>query len=291
MSGLDEHTKLLLHLSENVQDSSPSGHTITSGNVTFSPGGPFQGINKADFNGSTSNIIVPNSLDWYFGTGPFTIDFWFYFNTVSPNAQTLFLQYQNSNNYFMIRHRHDSYTVWHGLWFICKIAGNLTLYMWDTVHDSLSAGQWYHLAFVQESSTQNVRTFLNGTQFTCTPYEGNRILENYPNFAGDINLGSNYDEATNGLNGSMSEVRISDIARWTENFTPPTSPYSSYNISGHVDEDCKIILINESDWSVEKTQDVTAGNYSVSTAQGTKLVLARKPDGECAGFSGVTPDI
>jgi hypothetical protein len=27
------------------------------------------------------------------------------------------------------------------------------------------------------------------------------------------------------VNGHMDELRISDIARWTSNFTPPTEPY------------------------------------------------------------------
>jgi len=61
-----------------------------------------------------------------------------------------------------------------------------------------------------------------------------------------------------------------------------------YKISGSISEDAKIIIVNQSDWSVETTSDESVGEYEISTLiGGTKAVIARKSDGCSLGYGNV----
>ena len=73
----DPYTKLLLHFDNNLTDSSASAHTVTAvgGATTSSYQYEFGGY-SAYMNGSGQYFTVPDSADWYFGTGDFTIDTW-----------------------------------------------------------------------------------------------------------------------------------------------------------------------------------------------------------------------
>ena len=62
-----------------------------------------------------------------------------------------------------------------------------------------------------------------------------------------------------------------------------------YKISGYMqDPTGKIIVIKESDWSVETTQDVTIGDYEIlGLVAGKKLITAISDEGEVIGFGDV----
>jgi len=63
-----------------------------------------------------------------------------------------------------------------------------------------------------------------------------------------------------------------------------------YKISGNLNEDAKIIVVKENDWSVETTSDKVAGAYEITVDAGDKLVLARKSNGQSASYGDVTPE-
>ena len=63
-----------------------------------------------------------------------------------------------------------------------------------------------------------------------------------------------------------------------------------YKISGTLSDAARIIVIKESDWSIESNTNESVGAYEVdSLVTGAKLVAARKSDGETFVFGGVTP--
>jgi len=62
----------------------------------------------------------------------------------------------------------------------------------------------------------------------------------------------------------------------------------AYKVSGSLSEDARIIVIDESDWSVESNTNETAGSYSIETLDiGKKTVLARKSSGEGTMYGNV----
>ena len=50
------------------------------------------------------------------------------------------------------------------------------------------------------------------------------------------NIRFSYTWASTGLNAYIDEFRFSNIARWTENFTPPTKSYN-YTLIGYVESE------------------------------------------------------
>jgi len=99
---------------------------------------------------------------------------------------------------------------------------------------SWTFGQWYHIAVVYNGT--NLRFYRNGT-LVGQNYRSDKILNNDNNrYIG----GYHYDfSPRDWFSGEIDEVRISNIARYTTNFTVSTSPFvSDSNTVGlwHFDE-------------------------------------------------------
>jgi hypothetical protein len=76
---------------------------------------------------------------------------------------------------------------------------------------------WYHVALVRSRSTVNL--YLNGSS------EDSGTKTGTINNPSSLKIGRIKDGSVD-LTGWMDEVRISRVARWDANFTPPTAPYS-----------------------------------------------------------------
>jgi len=63
-----------------------------------------------------------------------------------------------------------------------------------------------------------------------------------------------------------------------------------YKISGDLSDTVRIIVIKESDWSIESNTTESASSYELFVTNSAKTVLARKSDGEGFGYGNITPD-
>jgi len=64
-----------------------------------------------------------------------------------------------------------------------------------------------------------------------------------------------------------------------------------YKISGTLSDAARIIIIKESDWSIESNTTESVGAYEIdSLVSAAKLVAARKSDGESLVYGNVTPE-
>jgi hypothetical protein len=82
----------------------------------------------------------------------------------------------------------------------------------------VAAGNWYHIAMVRSNGT--VTTYLNGNSvasFSFSDTVGN---------GGTFTIGSATNNVAN-FNGWIDELRISNSARYTANFTPSTTPFQN----------------------------------------------------------------
>ncbi len=62
-----------------------------------------------------------------------------------------------------------------------------------------------------------------------------------------------------------------------------------YKISGTMDNSTRVIILKESDWSIESNTTET-GTYEITTTSGLKTVIGRRvSDGESAGYGKVSP--
>jgi len=166
------------------------------------------------FDGTDGYLSVPDSNDWYFGTGDFTIDFWVRF--VSPlQAVQGFCGQHNGNALFEFLKSYSTIAFYARLSNGAIVAGY-------TFGWSPSPNTWYHLALVRSAS--NVYIFINGVSQTLTvtnPIGTNDLGD----IASSFTVG--YEHNNNAyLNGWMDEFRVSKgVARWTSNFTPPAAPH------------------------------------------------------------------
>lgn len=205
----DENTILLLH-GEEIADSSKDSKTLTNTSVAVSSAQSKFGGKSLYFNGS-ARVTFP-AID--FGSGNFTIDWWEYV-TSSSSKSRFSSAYTTGNVCGGILFGYNSTLVY---------ASSALNSVWDLIGGttglSNTLNTWVHWAFVREGTT--LTSYRNGVKFASMTLSG-AIAYNaaYPASVGDYRAG---DPAP--FIGYIDEFRISNVARWCANFTPPASPYS-----------------------------------------------------------------
>jgi hypothetical protein len=225
----DSFTRLLLHF--DVTDSStiftdePGDYLSFSGNAHIDAVVKKLGTGSGSFDGDGDYLTIPDSADFDFGSGDFTIDGWFYFmandtgyqfmlDRRGTNDGTGWIFYLESNN--QLSFLSSSATGW----------DNLALYNTGVVPET---GKWMHLAVVRHGDVFTM--YQNGVAIKSGTFSG---AIGAP--AHDLTIGNGH-ASPGGFNGYIDELRISQgIARWTSNFTPPALPYTEINREYSPDE-------------------------------------------------------
>jgi hypothetical protein len=88
---------------------------------------------------------------------------------------------------------------------------------------ALSADTWYHIALVRLPSTR-LDLYINGTSEANSTIAGTVNDPSVTKF-GVKNSAANGSSPSSFLNGWIQEARISNVARWDANFTPPSAAY------------------------------------------------------------------
>lgn len=214
MAGLDNYVKLLMHMDEDpFRDHGPSGHVITNNSsVVCSAAQSKFGGYSALFNG-TNFLSAPDSSDFDFAGGDFTIDFWVNANDISgTEALVSGRSGDNYTGFTVLQYNAD-----------IRFYGTSNGANWNMFSSgylfcgNVTAGTWYHVAITRSGDDWD--GYINGVLGETENVAG--TLVNPPNFS----VGS--DNGSNPYSGYIDEVRISKgIARWTSAFTPPTKAYS-----------------------------------------------------------------
>lgn len=208
----DEHTLLLLH-GDSLEDSSMYQVPITNNGVVVSTDQSKFGGNSLYFNGS-SRLLIPNTTIT-FGSSDFTIDWWercsqgnvgCRFSSAYSNAEWggLLIGFGGSSLHASTK---------------LKVSPN----SWDIVSGlpffSVTVNEWVHWALVRNGNIFS--SYKNGNLFYSVEATGSIA----PNTSFDMSIGDFRTGDHSYFTGYMNEFRISNIARWTSNFTPPTEPY------------------------------------------------------------------
>mgnify|MGYP001578078452 CR=1 FL=1 len=218
-SAWDSYTKLILHC-----DGTDAATTFTDeigkivtavGNAQIDTAQKKFGTASGLFDGTGDYLTVPDSDDWNFGTGDFTVDFQIRINTVARD-----------NAFFDL----GNYIANAGLGCYRSSAGNLVVFMnggagkytnaWVPV-----AGTWYHVE-ISRSGT-DLKVFIDGTQLGATVTNSTDIQAGATGIAIGYSVDASNPMGT-GLDGWIDEFRVSKgVARHTANFTAPTAAYSA----------------------------------------------------------------
>lgn len=245
----DTDCKLMLHANTSLafDDTSSTNHAMTTwGGAQISTSQYKFGLSSSYFDGTGDYLTVPYSSDFYFATGDFTIDFWVRFDALT--SASFFNNTSTGGSTFVIR--------WTGTGWQFYSDGSQRL----LVSDSLATATWYHVALVRNGTS--IVIYRDGTSLgsTTDSWDTN-------NNSGTIYIGIR-DTLVQPLNGYIDELRVSNTARWTSNFTPETSEYTS-------DSNTKLLLhFNGSnndtafyDWSSGHKILTTYGNTSIDDTQ------------------------
>ena len=161
---------------------------------------------------TSGNYLIINStstLDMS-GKKPFTFECWVYLTSGHSSGGGI-LSMRNSAVYCPLVVKESS-----------TFIGGDSLGSWSFLSSSEAVGRntWSHVALVFDGT--NVRLYVNGNGSFDNPTIANKPHPSWP--VGDrfLNVGYDVDGAADGY---INDLRISDIAVYTANFTPPTSPF------------------------------------------------------------------
>jgi hypothetical protein len=212
------NVKLLLGMegtngSTTFTDSSLLKRTITrNGTGTISTAQSKFG-SSSYYTGTTLSDSLSVSGIETFGSGDFTFECWWY-PTQFTTGYKLFFNLDNGAGYsWNFTYTDDAlsrkvffYTYGGGVSYITggTSGGNTT-----------TLNQWNHLACTRSGTT--LRIFINGSLF-----ESGTLSTNIA--TGSLTIGPHYSNAGTTL-GYLDEIRVSNFARYTSNFTPPTASF------------------------------------------------------------------
>jgi hypothetical protein len=250
------NTALLCLQDNRFIDNSTNAFAITRNGDTriskFAPFNPPASYSTASyggsgyFDGTGDYLTAPSSTAFDLGSSDFTVECWFYPNSVSAG--------------FGLLSRYTSSGTTSG--WLLQIVNSTTLrFLRDnnilldcTV--SLTVGQWYHAAAVRSGSTLTV--YLNGTQVGQATG-----IANFADAATTVQIGRTHT-VSDDINGYISNARVvKGTAVYTSNFTPPTAPLTAITNTS--------LLLNFTNAGIFDAATIndgqTVGNAQVSTTQ------------------------
>ena len=251
-----KYTKLLLHF-----DGEHNNSTIidSDGQNTYTQGGAL--VDDAQYKFAPCSLYMDGSLDGYywtdhsrfnFGNRPFTLDFWVRFSSYADKVSPFMGQRTDDNNNWSFYYRHvtpdpigdESLNFW--------VESGGSGLITKTVNWTNNPGTaWHHIALIRgwENNANKFAIVVNGTALT-TWLDSDQI----PNFINSLYIGYVYSNASwNSFHGHIDELRlVIGDARWVQDFTPPTAPYTDSPIStfwkvNSVENPSKIIEIPSAD--------------------------------------------
>ena len=192
------------------------------------------------FDGTGDYLTVPSSTD--FDLADFTIEAWFKWDVTTGNQALITRNHATTNGFAIFT---NSSTIYGQLHNASPVA----------VTWSKTAGKWYHIAFTRSGS--NLNLWVDGTSIG-TGSNGVAISDNH-----DVWIGQ--DDVLNGyFNGSMREIRISNIARYTTAFTPSQTGFT-------VDANTKLYIKGNENNGAVTFLDSSTSPKTVSTVGDTKI--------------------
>ena len=175
------------------------------------------GTSSLELNGTTDYIGVAGNNDFGFGTGDYTVEGFFYFDSVAATTNLFDFRAGAGSDVAPVVY--------------IDAGGELRFYSYSAdriTGTTLTTGQWYHIAVSR--SGNDTRLFLDGIlegTWTVSPVDYD--------VAKPLIIGARWD-AANKLDGYVDEFRVTkDLARYTGNFVVPASEFAS-------DSDTKLLL-------------------------------------------------
>ena len=198
-----------------ILDLTGKNNINTVGDVQISTSVKKFGTGSVKFDGTGDYLDVSGTSDLNFGTGDFTIEFWLNLNSKGSTLQAITdPRSADSDVVPLIWIRPDG-RVYYYTNGANQIEGTTVL----------NTGQWYHVALVKNGNTTTL--YLDGTS------EGSVIDTLTYTQPTTFRIGQRYTGTAYNLDGYLDDFRITKgVARYTSNFTAPTSAHPTSAAAG-----------------------------------------------------------
>lgn len=186
-------------------------HSVTSnGNAQISSSLVKFGTGSYTSNSLRGYIEVTPYSDFAWGTGNFTIEFWYYPTSTSVVSTLIDLRPVATDGAYSCIYINSNRTV---NWYVNAL-NKIT-----SAVDVLTTNTWNSIAIVRSSGS--TKMYVNGTQTGSTYADTNNYL------AGACVIGADAGVKTGAYYamGNMDEIRFSNVARYYGNYTPATAAF------------------------------------------------------------------
>ena len=195
---------------------SGTAKTLTNTGVSIATTASYYG-SGGSFNGSNAYLTTPNTGDFDFGSGDFTIEYWALDNTVTGERRSLYLY--NTAQEFLIGHSSQA------IFFAAYDSGGAQIGGQPTTGNVLTINQWNHISVVKYNT--NLTIYVNGVaRAISTTFTGTIRSGQTPLYIG-------YDPVNAGryFNGYIQDLRIyKGVAKYTGGFDVQR-PYTPVGIA------------------------------------------------------------
>jgi hypothetical protein len=206
------NTSLLLNFTNaGIYDATSKNDLETVGNAQISTAQSKFGGSSIYLDGTGDWLRTPASPNLDMGTGDLTIEGWFYLTaTVAVDYRMIVSDATNGNNYVCIRSG--------GTGGQLEVNVNGTSFRLN-LNNTVTINTWFHLAVVRYNGTWN--GFVNGASLGTSAAAAAFNLGNGGMFVGRFGGATAYEWP-----GYINDLRVTKgIARYTSNFTPPTTAF------------------------------------------------------------------
>ena len=188
-------------------DSAAQNNLTLFGNAKISTGQAKFGDTSLALDGTGDYFEVPNPTSLAFGTGNFTLECWVY------------MAVDNTNKAIVETRASDLSA--NGFVFAIEATGGRKLMVYSnaklfTTSNAISLNTWTHIAISRSGTT--LKCFINGTQGASVTNS-----QDYTNTLVRVGRGI---YASSDFNGYIDDLRFSNMARYTANFTAPSEPFA-----------------------------------------------------------------
>jgi hypothetical protein len=195
---------LLNYTNGGIYDATSKNDLETVGNAQISTIQSKWGGSSISFDGTGDWLLIPDQPPQRIGTGKFTIELWVY---------------RNSSGTYGLVGKGTGTTGW----LVSLNSSNQVVFTYAsstiTSTGTVSATTWTHIAVVREgTSTNQTKIYINGTN------DGTGTVSTDFNQTNSMYIGA---DRTGGsaANAYVQDVRITNYARYTANFTAPTAAF------------------------------------------------------------------
>jgi hypothetical protein len=195
----------------------------TVGNASLSTTVTKFGATSLYFDGTGDYLTSPNSTNFDFGSGNFTIQLWLYLNVTTD--QNIIAKWWTGGQQWVLQFRQagqDSIANQH--WrFVANNGSTAATDFTEASTTSVATSTWYHIALTRSGSSYKL--FRDGTQVGSTYTNAAAITAT----TDPLTIGQFRNDGTAYLNGYVDDLSITKgYAVYTSNFTPPTGPLPTY---------------------------------------------------------------